>query len=231
MKIKKVKKITGKIKVLTGLHIGSGDATMEISGMDNPIMKNPVNNEPYIPGSSVKGKIRSLMEWETGNLKLSEKNGAVHTCKNNDSALNCPVCRVFGISASKEEDIQIGPTRLIVRDCMMTEEFSEKMKKGRPVVEEKHENSINRITAGAVPRPIERVSTGVEFDLDMSYKIIDMGDDGQTDEKFFDEVVLKGMSLLQQDYLGGGGSRGNGRIEFVDLKDEQGNDIELPEIN
>lgn len=229
MKIKQIKKITGKIKVLTGLHIGSGDATMEISGMDNPIIRNPVNNEPYIPGSSIKGKIRSLMEWETGNLNVSEKNGAVHTCKDNESAMSCPICRVFGISASN--DIQVGPTRLIVRDCMMTEQYSKAMKEGKPIIEEKHENSINRITAGAMPRPIERVAEGVEFDFDISYKIIDMDDDGKTDEDFFDEVVLKGMSLLQQDYIGGGGSRGNGRIKFIELKDEDGNDIKLPEIN
>ena len=84
MKLIKIKKITGKIVVKTGLHIGGGDAAMEIGGMDNPIIRNPVNNEPYIPGSSLKGKMRSLLEWHLDRLNIDKNK--VHKCDNNENA-------------------------------------------------------------------------------------------------------------------------------------------------
>ena len=94
-------------------------------------------------------------------------------------------------------------------------------------MEEKSENSLNRITAEANPRPVERVVPSVEFDFEIVYRVIDTGDGGSTDEKYFQEVVLEGLRLLQKDYLGGGGSRGNGQIEFKDLVDEKNGTIEL----
>ena len=93
---------------------------------------------------------------------------------------------------------------------------------GEPIVEDKAENVINRITAVAVPRHMERVVSGVEFNFEMIFRIIDTGDGEKKDRDLFNSVVIKGLKLLQNDYLGGGGSRGNGRIEFVDLKDETG---------
>ena len=83
------------------------------------------------------------------------------------------------------------------------------------------------MTAKATPRFLERVAPGVEFDFEIVYRIIDTGDGGSTDEKYFAEVVLEGLKLLQNDYLGGGGSRGNGQIEFKDLVDENRTKIEL----
>ena len=98
----------------------------------------------------------------------------------------------------------------------------------KPIVEEKSENSLNRITAVANPRPIERVVPGIEFDFELTYRVIDTnGDNGKTDKDNFDSVVKEGLKLLQNDYLGGGGTRGNGEIEFVDLKDETGTEIKL----
>lgn len=120
-----------------------------------------------------------------------------------------------------------GPTRLIVRDAVLTEEWKEKFRNGSSIVEEKNENSLNRITAEANPRPIERIVPGVEFDFEILYRIIDTGDGGELDEKYFEEVVLESLKLLQNDYLGGGGSRGNGQIEFKDLVDENNNSVEL----
>lgn len=225
MKLLKIKQINGKVRVRTGLHIGGGDASMEIGGMDNPIIKNPVNNEPYIPGSSLKGKMRSLLEWELDRL---HSEGKVHKCLDNEKAMQCPICRVFGVSAG--EKLNLGPTRLVVRDCPLSEEARARVQDGMPVVEEKNENSINRITAVANPRPLERVVPGVTFDLNISFKVLDMGDDGRTDEANYKEVVLKGLALVQEDFLGGGGSRGNGRVEFIELKDENGNAISLPSV-
>ncbi len=217
-----LKIIKGKIIVKTGLHIGAGNDKVEIGGMDNPIIRNPLTREPYIPGSSIKGKMRSLLEWKLDKVSASE--GKPCSCGKAD----CPICRIFGsANNSRDADKSKGPTRIIVRDANLTTEWSEKFKQGKAIVEEKSENSLNRITAAANPRPIERVVPGVEFDFEIAYRIIDDGDGGKKDKEFFDSVVLEGLRLLQNDYLGGGGTRGNGQIEFVELKDENDNAITL----
>ena len=222
MKQLNTKKITGKIVVKTGLHIGAGNDKVEIGGMDNPIIRNPLTREPYIPGSSIKGKMRSLMEWKLD--KLKNTGGKVCSCGKPE----CEICRIFGSANTRSEGAKDrGPTRLIVRDATLTGEWKKKFQDGKALVEEKSENSLNRITAEANPRPIERVVPGVEFDFEIAYRVIDTDDNGATDEKYFREVVLEGLKLLQNDYLGGGGSRGNGQIEFVSLKDEEGKEITL----
>lgn len=222
-----LKKITGKIVVKTGLHIGAGSDRVEIGGMDNPIIRNPLNREPYIPGSSLKGKMRSLLEWKLGKVSPDGKNkGKPCSC----GEATCPICRVFGsANNSRRDDVTTtkGPTRLIVRDASLSNEDQVLMKQGKPIVEEKSENSLNRITAEAMPRPIERVVPGVKFDFEIVYRVLDMGDGGKIDEQYFTEVVLAGLKLLQNDYLGGGGTRGNGQIEFLDLKDNHNNAIVL----
>jgi CRISPR-associated protein Csm3 len=233
MKQIKMKKLTGQIRVVTGLHIGAGSDVIEIGGMDNPIIKNPVNDEPYIPGSSLKGKMRSLMEWYLDRLMPSpgekRKPGEPCTCG------QCDVCRVFGTSAAVEvENIEEfhGPTRLIVRDAHLTQQSRDRFFKDNvPLVEEKHENSINRITAKANPRPLERVVPETTFDFEIVYRVLDIdGDNGKKDEQLFNDVVLKALALLQEDYLGGGGSRGNGKIQFENLRDENGQPVQLPEV-
>jgi CRISPR-associated protein Csm3 len=219
-----LKKISGQIVVKTGLHIGAGSDKVEIGGMDNPVIRNPLTREPYIPGSSLKGKMRSLLEWKLD--KVQNKGGNPCSCGRTD----CPVCRVFGSannSRGKGEEDQNGPTRLIVRDAFLSEEDREKMNNGKAIIEEKYENSLNRITARANPRPIERVVPGVKFDFEMIYRIIDTNDGGKTDETNFNRVVLEALKLLKNDYLGGGGTRGNGRIDFINVKDETGKAIDL----
>ena len=229
MKQIKIKKIIGKIKVETGLHIGAGNDTIEIGGMDNPVLKDPTTNFPYIPGSSIKGKMRSLMEWYHGNV--AESNGEPCKCG------ACDICTVFGCSASnkgddKEKAKKRGPTRLIVRDAKLSKKYADEFLVGKThLVEEKHENSINRITAVANPRPIERVVPGVEFDFEMLFRVIELNETNtQSDNNdLFKEIVLKSLALLEHDYLGGGGSRGNGKVSFQ-LKDESGEKISLPEV-
>lgn len=222
MKQLKLKKITGRIVVDTGLHIGADNNKIEIGGMDNPIIKNPLTQEPYIPGSSLKGKMRALLEWRFD--KVAKNGGKPCGCGKPD----CEICRVFG-SANSDKEIakDRGPTRLIVRDAVLSKEDAENFKKGLPLIEEKSENSINRITAVANPRPIERVVPGTSFDFEIVYRIIDTKDGGEKDEEYFKKVVIEGLRLLQDDYLGGGGSRGNGKISFKDLKDEAGNAFDL----
>ena len=216
------RKISGKIIVKTGLHIGAGNDKVEIGGMDNPIIRNPLTQEPYIPGSSIKGKMRSLLEWKLG--KVAASRGMPCSCGKAD----CEICRVFG-SANQggKGDETKGPTRIIVRDAVLTKEWAEKFREGKSIVEEKSENSLNRITAVANPRPIERVVPGVEFDFEIAYRVIDTGDGGAKDKEYFDSVVKEGLRLLRGDFLGGGGSRGNGQIDFSDLKDENGNEATL----
>ena len=216
--LKNVKVITGQIKVKTGLHIGGDSRTMEIGGMDNPIIRNPVNGEPYIPGSSIKGKLRSLYELSSGKY---DKNGSCCNC----GEKGCPSCTVFGSAINKNNDKGAGgsgPTRLIVRDAFLCEEDRQRFADGEQLIEEKNENSIDRITAKANPRPIERVLPGVTFDFEFIYRIYD-----DSDEEKLDGVVIKAMKMLEKDYLGGGGSRGNGKIEFINVKidGEQCNDF------
>ena len=158
MKLKGYKKIDGVVEVITGLHIGGSTAIIEIGGNDNPVLKNPITKEPYIPGSSIKGKMRSLLEWKLGKLDTdpnSKDYGNVHKwCKDS----RCPICVIFGTSS---DEAGLGPTRLIVRDAVLDEGYLEEMRKRKPdwtpmdLTEDKFENSINRITARANPRPLE----------------------------------------------------------------------------
>jgi CRISPR-associated protein Csm3 len=227
----KIKSVSGIIRVETGLHIGAGSDTIEIGGMDNPIIKDPVSNLPYIPGSSLKGKMRSLLEWYTGRVSTEGRN-AGEPC----SCGECDICTVFGSSAAnsdegREKAKQRGPTRLVVRDAFLTEENRAEYADGtRELIEEKHENSINRITAAANPRPLERVVPGTEFRFSMTYRMFAINGGENEEERRFREIVLTGLRLLELDYLGGGGSRGNGRITFHRLKDENDNELELPGV-
>ena len=200
----KIHKIKGKIKVKTGLHIGAGRDTIEIGGNDNPVIKDPITGDPYIPGSSLKGKLRALLEWFEG--RVHENQGNPCNCG------NCIVCDIFGTS---NKEGRKNPTRIIVRDAFIDKDTLEKVKtEGLMLFEEKYENALNRITAEANPRPIERVIPGVCFDFEIAYKIFNEND--KEDEIL--NKILTSMALLEEDYLGGGGSRGNGKVEFIDLK-------------
>jgi len=212
-RLKAVRRVSGQIEVVTGLRIGANVEQMEISGLDNPILRNPRTGEPYIPGSSLKGKLRSLAEWYLGELPLPSGE-LVHDCKNDGAA-----ARVFGVAARK--DLKVGPTRTVVRDAFLSEEDRERFKNAEPLTEVKTENSINRLTAMANPRPMERVLPGVRFDFEILYRIFDMGDGGRADEENFEKVLLTAMALLEQDYLGSCGSRGCGQVRFV-VRDGEG---------
>ena len=203
-----LKNITGIITLLTGTKIGT-QGNIEIGGNDNPTVRNPLTNEVYIPGSSIKGKMRSLLEWQLlGYEEIAKNDGRVHTCKKTD----CPVCRIFGRSAGKDIDETSGPTRLIVRDAFLSEKSREKLKKIKQTkgfdTEIKYENSINRLSSEASPRNSERIPAGVEFEFSMSYKVID-----EIDKQNFDKV-LDALRLVELDGIGGGVSRGNGQVKF-----------------
>ncbi|QER42719.1 type III-A CRISPR-associated RAMP protein Csm3 [Thermodesulfobacterium sp. TA1] len=229
LQLQKIYQIKGKIKLLTGLHIGSGNTEMHIGGVDNLVVKNPLTNEPYIPGSSLKGKIRSLLEYYLGLPTYSENvdpnSGGItsHKLLNNNSIPNeikekaTLILKLFGLSGSGEDVLKkIGPTRVAFADCFFTEDFKKKItNECLPFTEIKAENRINRITGTAEhPRFIERVPAGAEFDFQITLKIYNT-----EDEKLL-EALLKGLKLLELDYLGGCGSRGYGRIKF-EFEDEK----------
>jgi len=219
MKLVELKEIKGRIILETGLHIGAGDIEMHIGGTDNPVVKHPFTHEPYIPGSSLKGKVRSLLELKSGLLVYSEGNPlsmkAIEKAKkqasSGDIELARKILKLFGTSgAEAEEAKELGPTRVSFSDCMITKDYREKAQKGEIVLTEiKAENMVNRITGTAEnPRFTERVPAGVEFDFSVTLKVF------EGDEDDLEEILLKGLKLLEQDALGGSGSRGYGRIRF-----------------
>lgn len=227
MQFLRFKKLEGKIRLLSGLHIGGNKDKIEIGGIDNPVIKNPITELPYIPGSSIKGKMRFLLEWKLG--LVDTRKGEPHGCSPDNGS--CPICRIFGNTA---KDKKYGPTRLIVNDCQLSlsPEDKEKYKKNDLIyLEDKVENRINRLTGSARdPRHMERVPAGMVFDFGLTYKLfrIDEKEDGvenNVDEQNWNEVV-NALYYIQEDALGGSGSRGYGKIEFVELKLD-GKSVEL----
>lgn len=224
MQLKGYKKIEGIIEVITGLHIGGNTAVIEIGGKDNPVIKHPITNEPYIPGSSLKGKMRSLLEWKLKLIDTQKKMegkdnknfGDVHKYNAEVCINKCPICIIFGTSA---DNAALGPTRLVIRDAFLNKEYRDEQKK-KPdwtpydLTEDKWENTINRISARANPRSLERVIPAVKFSFEMSYRVFERdGDAGTGDEGLFKDV-LEGLNLIEKDALGGAGSRGCGQVEF-----------------
>jgi CRISPR-associated protein Csm3 len=258
--------INTKLRIITGLHIGGGDDTMQIGGIDSSVIKreifaNPDGSicynpeydenknlknvkkitEPYIPGSSLKGKIRSLLEIAFGLIKKQrelyencndeKKKKKIGQVIDSEFYNDCDdellkkkaklIITLFGESAGNESVVKPQITRAIFRDSFLTKEsrklyLDEKIK----LSEEKAENTINRVNVKANPRFIERVPAGVEFDFEVVLRefkedeIFIVKDNQDKKNSLLEETLELGMLLLQNDALGGGGSRGNGRIEF-----------------
>jgi len=216
MQLTQIKQITGTIVLKTGLHIGAGDTEMRIGGTDNPVVRNPLDGQPYIPGSSIKGKIRSLLEWQLGLVTASNgKPFSFQHLAKVDSADARSLLRLFGGAPGGDVDdliAAIGPTRLAFWDCPLNADWLARIRaRNLLATEAKSENSINRIAGVADnPRFNERVIAGAEFDFRISLKVID--GEGLL------PLVLRGLKLLQADSLGGSGSRGYGKVEFTALK-------------
>lgn len=208
----KIVKLTGTIELLSGLHIGGGDDTMKIGGIDNGVIKDVNTDKPYIPGSSLKGKMRSLLEWDCGVVGIGDGNpfnSKLIDKLPKDKALIERAKILLKLFGDKEG--AFGITRINVGDCALSQ-ISEKM----VLSEAKYENVINRQKGTAEhPRQIERVSAGVKFDFDIRVKVLE--DEGDNEEELI-SMVEKGLDLVQDDYLGGSGSRGYGRVKFIDRK-------------
>lgn len=215
MQLTKIKQLNGVLVLKTGLHIGAGDTEMRIGGTDNPVAKNPIDGQPYVPGSSLKGKIRSLLEWQAGLVTAADgRSFSFQHLVRKDTPAARDLLRLFGGAPGGEVDDlirEIGPTRVAFWDCALNSGWLGKLRERNIApTESKSENSINRIAGVADnPRFTERVIAGAEFDFRLSLKVIDNEDLVPT--------LLQGLKLLEADSLGGSGSRGYGKVAFKRL--------------
>ena len=220
MKLTAIRKFTGSLELVTGLHIGSGNTEMHIGGTDNPVLKNPVTQEPYIPGSSLKGKIRSLLEWKLGVVGQTEgkplgfRDIARVPDGERENAKN--LLKLFGgAPEGSGQDMklveEIGPTRLAFWDCSLSRAWVDEMsRRNLLLTETKMENMIDRIRGVAEhPRNTERVPAGATFDFALTLRIHDSENVMAT--------VYEGLKLLELTGLGGSGSRGYGKVKFASL--------------
>lgn len=189
--------ITGIIEVVTGLHIGGSSAFAAIGAVDSPVVKDPLTGLPLLPGSSLKGKMRTL---------LAKKYNETIAAKPDDDA-EC-ILQLFG--SAKKNAVKVG--RVLFADAIMCN-WDELKKHGLTSrTEVKFENSISRTTAVANPRQIERVVRGSKFPLNLVYEVSDAS-------SIIDDMKIlhEGLKLLEYDYLGGSGTRGYGKVQFKDL--------------
>jgi len=212
MKLKNIKEITGIIEIKTGLHIGGSSDEIKIGGIDNPVIKNPLTNEPYIPGSSLKGKIRSLIEWQFGAMTDDGKPSDITKKDNNSIKI---IVKLFGNGGTIKDNKlakEIGPTRASFADCRL--ENKEELLDKNALTEEKVEVTIDRFSGtagGGGPRHMERVPAGAKFSFSISLIEFEKDED-------LEAFLALGMKLLELTNLGGNGSRGYGKIEFSEIK-------------
>lgn len=198
MEAKLIKKIiyTGTIETLTGLHIGGTNAQLNIGGPDKFVVRNPITQVPYIPGSSLKGKLRSLVEIANG-----ETNGGKPS---NDP--NSKAGALFGVAGDSNNS---HPSRIIVRDAELNVKSADFSNTDLLYAESKTEVNIDRITSKANPRTFERIPAGAKFNLSVIINIFQDEDELQL-KKTFQQAI----NLLHDDYLGGQGSRGYGQVKI-----------------
>lgn len=228
MKLINIIEITATLVLKTGLHIGAGDSEMHIGGIDNTVIKNPLTQSPYIPGSSLKGKIRSLLEWKSGEITSGEplKLNDISNAKDKSAVKN--ILKLFGVTGDSKNDEallkELGVSRLAFWDCNLNPEWEDQIRADNLLLTEaKSENTINRITATADnPRQTERVPAGAEFDFKLTLRQFE----GDSEELL--DLILKGLRLLELDSLGGSSSRGYGKIAFEKLTVD-GKETTLPE--
>jgi CRISPR-associated protein Csm3 len=219
--------LEGEIHCESGLHIGAGKGSLEIGGADNPVVKDS-HGRPYGPGSTLRGRVRALLEQATGMavpselVFLSKRKGQevrIHQSDRPDDE----ICILFGRSPGRMEKVGGGeldsnyatPARLSVFDApLVTESITPQMREtlDDELTEVKSENAIDRITSQANPRTLERVPAGARFRIRMVVDVL------CPEDAALPGLLVQGLRLLEDDTLGGGGSRGSGRVRFGDLK-------------
>jgi len=216
--------IEGVIHCITGMHIGGKQESVEMGGVDLLVIRDPVSRQPYIPGSSLKGKLRSLLErfyyakdlsFEFNrNMRISGQDIRHHECGEE----SCAVCRLFGAAkfGSVTENL---PASLYVRDAYLKDESKDELKRietGFYLTEVKFENTLDRVTSAANPREIERVPRGAEFSFQMVYNLWEQKDRKDVEEDIM--ALFIAMRFLSDNYLGGHGSRGYGQVRLQDIR-------------
>jgi CRISPR-associated protein Csm3 len=220
--------LEGDITCHTGLHIGAGKGSLEIGGADNPVVKDAFGL-PYIPGSSLRGKLRSLLEQSSGLavpselVYVSKRKGQevrIHQSERPDDE----ICLLFGRNPGRMERVQGGdatessaatPARLTVYDApLIADSITPQMRENMDdeLTEVKSENAIDRITSQANPRTLERVPAGARFHFRLVMDVL------CAEDRELLPRIAEGLRLLEDDSLGGGGSRGSGRIALSNLK-------------
>ncbi len=219
--------VEGEMHCVTGLHIGAGKGSLEIGGADNPVVKDAFGR-PYVPGSSLRGKLRSLLEQASGMavpselVYLSKRRGQevrIHQSDRPDDE----ICLLFGRSPGRLEkttgdtlnSAAATPARLAVFDAPLEEaSITESMRDNLDdeLTEVKSENAIDRITSQANPRTLERVPSGARFSIRMIVDVL------CEEDKVLPARLVESLRLLEDDSLGGGGSRGSGQVQFANLK-------------
>lgn len=191
--------VTGIIEVVTGLHIGGNAQFSAIGAVDSPVVRDPVTRNPMIPGSSLKGKIRTLLsrKYADGIPRIPDEDPE-------------EIIRIFG--GSKKVNGKIPQGRFLFSDMVMYNYDELKNAGASARTEIKFENTINRLTAVANPRQIERVVRGAKFRLDIVYDLLNE-EEAEADFR----LLAEGMKILEYDYLGGHGSRGYGKVKFSDM--------------
>lgn len=193
-----------RITLESGLHIGGGDTAIEIGGVDNKVIRDVISNEPYIPGSSLKGKMRHLLE----------------TYYANDADKLKMINQLFGVAGNEKNDKSYRQTRLQFVDLFMNQKTKKTLNKvlgPRVYTVVKYENKIDRQAGkGTVPRPTERVPKDSIFEGALIMNVIGDLDD---DREAFEEVLNQGIELLNKSYIGGNGSRGYGKIK-AEIREE-----------
>ena len=227
MRLERIALLKGTIELLTGLHIGGGNVEMHIGGTDNPVVKRPDTGEPYIPGSSLKGRMRSLMEWKAG--VVAQANGHplglshVVSLQGDTRKKGVEILKLFGYPPLSERETreehkrliqEIGPRRLAFWDCPPDPDWVKEMRDRNLLLTEiKTENMIDRIRGVAQhPRTTERVPAGARFKFKLTVNFF-----GEEEEEILG-AVYRGLKLVQLAGLGGSISRGYGRVQFKDLK-------------
>jgi CRISPR-associated protein Csm3 len=220
--------LEGEMLCESGLHVGAGKGSLEIGGADNPVVKD-AQGRPYVPGSSLRGRIRSLLEQATGMavpselVYISKRKGQevrIHQSDRPDDE----ICLLFGRSPGRMEKAagggedagaQATPARLSVFDApLIAGSITPQMRENLDdeLTEVKSENAIDRITSQANPRTLERVPAGARFRIRMVLDLL------CAEDAVLPALLVQGLRLLEDDALGGGGSRGNGRVSFDNLK-------------
>lgn len=282
-------RLTSHLEVKTGLHIGGGGESLDIGGLDKPVVRDPLTQYPYLPGSSIKGKLRSILErmlkkplnresaktyrYESDDLEdgfTDIQQGNSRLLIRYDGARTCQLSRIFGSTGTNcwvktdvvesqglesvaniqprriakanndafrlgrfvedNEEINQGeiveqytkakgrnaPARLIVRDCHLLDESAEKLKRvdtGLYMTEWKFENGIDRVTAAANPRQVERVPAGSKFHFELIYTV----EDAEQATEDLQNIAIA-LAILEDDALGGHGSRGYGKVKFQNFE-------------